>query len=354
MPVIPFRELIHRLAPSFLREGTGERFLAVIGTMVDLRMAKVNQGTKAHMPMVRNPNDRSLVLWVPSTDSLAAQGDNMGIGRGLTESDFSYASRLQRALDSWRYAGTARGIMGQILGYLLALTPAIRVVWTQYDRTTFPPTRVSSTWQSYSAGRDPNIEPENVDALAGGAGDFEWDDLSPITGSMGTWSSYVVIFSVAPNAWAQPAQAWGAGSTYTGSGDYSTISGDGYAATGTYSGTPQAWGAGSTYNGSGVYSTVSGDGYAPTGNYTGAAQAWGLSLSTDYGRSIQTMVKTFKPALSWVRAVIVCFDSALFSPTQPADGTHNPDGRFGTWSKVSGDGYAPSRFGNAVYGGEVI
>lgn len=298
MPVTPFRQRAKTYSPGFLREGSGERIMYVFGTMMDCRMAKVNQGTKAHLPMVRNPYDRSLVLWVPPADCLAAQGSSLDIDRGLTESDFSYASRLQRALDSYRYAGTARGVLGQILGYLLALTPTVRMVWTRYDRSTVPPLPKESTWASYPAGRDPSAEPVTFQSTV--PGNWIWDDLSTISGSLGYWSSYVVLFAVAPNDFAHPGGVWGSG---------------------------VKWGGGN---------------------------AWGIDKPASFGRSIALIIKQFKAAHTWARTVIISFDASLFDPAQEPDGIHNPDGYFGRWSKVLSGVRVRSRFSNARYGGEVI
>lgn len=442
MPIVPFRQLIKPMSAPWLREGTGERLMYTFGAMVDARAEKTRQGTNAGMPTRAQD------------DALNQLGADLVIPRGLTEQRISYGARLQRAFDSYRFGGEARGVLMQALGYLLALTPEVRMVWTQYGvdparlpgllslvlgtaitnatnaspivitcpahgfltgnnvtvsgvagntaangawtvtvidsstfslngstgtgayttggrailtsaipATSYPATRVSSTWNTYPVGRDPNSEPVTVYTLSGGNGDWEWDDLSPITGSLGWWSSYVILYSVAPNAWCHPAQAWGAGSVYTPdpSGYYSTVSGGAYVLAGSYSGTSQAWGAGSTYlpAASGYYSTIVNGAYTIAGEYGGVSQAWGVDVTTDIGQSIAIIVKQFKSANTWIRSIIVSFDATLFDPAQPADGVHNPDGTFGQWSNVAANAttlvglYYETRFTSAVYGGEV-
>lgn len=435
--IVPYRLQIKNLSAPWLREGTGERMMYVFGAMVDARAEKTLQGTNAGMP-TRAQDDALNVL-----------GADMLIPRGLTEQRISYGARVQGALDAHRNGGTARGVLSQALGYLLALTPMVRMVWTRYgpdparmpgllalvlgsaitdatnvspivitcpahgfvtgdavtvsgvlgntaangawtvtvvDSSTFslntstgsgaytsggrailtsaipstayPPTRYSSTWNTYPVARDPTSEPVTTYCLASGNGDWTWDETSPITGSWGWWSSCLILYSVAPNNWCNVAQDWGTGSTYTpGSAApyYSDVSGGAYVLSGSYTGSSQAWGAGSTYvaASSGYYSTVSNGAYAIAGEYLGVSQAWGVDVTTDVGGSIVIIARQFISANTWVRAIIVSFDATLFDPAQPAGGGINPDGNFGQWSIVSGGAYAESRFTSAVYGGEV-
>jgi hypothetical protein len=330
-----------------------------IGALVDMRAEKVRQGTLNHFPVERSPTDRDVVLWVPQADVLAEIGADRLIPRGLTESDTSYGYRLQRSFDSWRYAGTARGVLSQILGYLLAYTPTVRFVSASYDRGVWPPTLGQTTWYSYPAGRDPNIEPVTVRATTD-PGVWDWDGTSPITGSWGFWSGYVVLYATAPNNWCNPAQDWGDGSTYTpGSAApyYSDVSGGAYVLSGSYTGTTQAWGEGSTYTASddGYYSTVDNGAYEQAGTYGGVSQAWGVDVTTDVGQSIQAIIKQLKSAGTWIRAILVSFDDSLLAP-EGSEGTENPDGSWGQWSIVNGGAYTDTRaaIGDIAFGGEVI
>jgi len=347
MALTPFRRrILDNCSPPFLRTGTGERWMYSWGALVDARIEKVLQGVNAHLPTRAQQDAQNQI------------GNSMGIPRGLTEGRISYGSRLQTAIDDYHDGGTARAVLSQTLGYLLAMTPAARFVSTRYDPSTYPPTRVSSTWYSYPAGRPRTEEPEPAYALSGGAGDFVWDDISRISGSSTWWSSYLIVFAVAPNDWCHQAQDWGTGSTYTPSADgyYSTVSGGAYTLAGSYTGSTQAWGAGSTYipTADGYYSTVANGAYAAAGFYTGVSQAIGVDTTTDIGQSIAIIVKQFKCAGTWIRSIVVPFDAGLFDPAQSADGTHNPAGTFGQWSMVSGGAYTDSRFTNAAYSGEVV
>lgn len=364
----PFRVRIREPGNSapWLRDDntTGGRLMYMFGACIDMRLEKIRQGVNDRLPVRRNPLDRSVIIGVPQADALAEIGHDRDISRGLTESDLSYAFRLQRAFDSWRFAGTGRGLLMQILGYLLAKTPTVRFVSASYDRGgAFPFVRGATTWYSYPEGRDPNIEPVTSHCVSGGAGDWNWDGGSPITGSWGAWSGYLVLFSVGAQAWCGPAAAWGDGSAYTPSADgyYSTVSGGAYVLAGSYLGTSRAWGEGSTYTAaaSGYYSTVADGAYALAGQYQGESIAWGVDVGGYIGQSIQRIAAQFKSAGTWIRTIVVSFDSALFDPAGFA-GVQNPGGLWGQWSYVQQNGttlvgaYIPSRSTSAVYGGEVI
>ncbi len=366
MSITPFRVRITSPgdSPPWLREGTGERLLTTFGLMVDCRMERLTQGMLAHMPRSDISNT------VAPMDALLIMADDRVIVPGQTEGQVSLATREQRAFDDWQLAGLPRGVMSPTLGYLLTLTPEIRTIATTFDYSTFPPARVTSTWTTYAAGADVTVAPTVGAGVVSGAGDFDWDSLSPITGSWGWWSGYVVIYAVAPNDWCHVAEAWGTGSVYTPSADgyYSTGGTVGgipaYVPAGSYTGTTRAWGAGSTYTAaaSGYYSkagTVNGLlAYVGAGSYNGVSVGWGVDVLGTVGTTLQGIVKQRKPANVWVRSIVVSFDATLFDPAQPAGGGVNPDGTFGQWSTAGTVGglpaYVASRFSSAVYGGEVI
>jgi hypothetical protein len=345
--IVPFRIRIRdNASPPFLRDGTGERFLYAWGALVDARMEKLLQGVNAHLPTRAQQ------------DAQAQIGNSMGIPRGLTEGRVSYGARLQTAIDDYHDGGTARAVLSQTLGYLLAMTPLVRFVSTCYDPSSYPANLESSTWYSYPVGRPRTVEPVPTYALVGDPGTFDWDSDSLVTGSRTWWNGWLVVFAVAPNDWCHQAQDWGTGSVYTpdASGYYSTVTGGAYALAGSYTGATQAWGAGSGYvpAADGYYSAIRGGEYVASGYYTGVSQAWGVDVTTDYGQSIAIIAKQFKCAGTWIRSIVVPFDDALFDPAQPADGTHNPAGTFGQWSLIDTGAYTDSRFTNAAYGGEVV
>jgi hypothetical protein len=399
--VVPFREIVLQPGTNFartapwLRDGLGGRLMYGLMLLIDARMEKTLQGTLAGVPCNSVASGLPVGNLPPGVrhalpDALAAVGDQLQIPRGLTEADASYAERLRTALDAWRQAGTARGLLSQELGALLSLTPEVRLVSTRYScdparlpflllyflgtailaasadtpikittakphgfvtgqrvlvtgvpgaagagangqhdvtyisatqfslngstptgaavggrvlltsavpAATYPPARLSSQWDSYPAGRPRLEEPQHLYALAGGAGDWEWDDASAVTGTYGWWGAFLIIYSVAPNAWTGRSALWGSGAL---------------------------WGNGN---------------------------AWGLNQSNGTALGLVAIARQWKNGNTWIRYLIVCFDSTLFDPTKSADGTHNPDGTFGRWSKIVGGARVRSRFAGAVYGG---
>lgn len=390
MPIQPFRARAIAMAPPFLNSGTGERFMYVMGLASDAIAEKRLQATRAAMPLTHSPYTGEL-LTVAQADALAEIGSDVQIPRGITESDLSYATRLQRAIDAWRRGGIPRGPLTQLLGYLLTLTPRILTVSTQYQlnevvlvwrlghtlglsitaasnaspivittatahnfvghpsvlvtgatgneganggwtvtvvdafnlqlvgsngtgaytgggriiadsdipASFYPPARLSSSWDSYAVARSPSAEPTHTYVTASG-GNWNWDSLSPISGSWGWWQAWFVFDASGAQDFVHPAPAWGTG---------------------------VKWGSGA---------------------------AWGLVESTGVGLSILIIVKQFKYAGTWVRGIVITFDGSLFDPAQPAGGGINPDGTFGRWSKVVNGVRVRSRYPNAVYGAGVL
>ncbi len=68
----------------------------------------------------------------------------------------------------------------------IALTPAVRMVCSSYDPSTYPPTLGVTTWNSYPAGRPLTAEPVTLQDAA--PGNWDWDSLSLVSGSGTRWS----------------------------------------------------------------------------------------------------------------------------------------------------------------------
>lgn len=310
-----FRDSIRKLSPAFLQEGVGERLMYVFGLELDAVMERLHQGIKARFPLVTGL--QSKVITPGKADALALIGADRLIDRGLSESDLSYAVRLQRAIDTWRLAGTARAVLGQVLGYLLAFTPRVRMVSSRYAAdparvawyfarglipsvvaASYPPARLSSQWETYEAGADPKAEPDNVLVTASG-GNWDWDSLSQVDGSWGWWGAWIIIYATSPQDWAhEPTWELDPASPYT------------------------------------------------LGTAPGSL---GLDVSSDVIESIRGILRTFKSGNVWIRQIIVSFDDALFDPEEPAGGGVNPDGYFGLASRIVSGEYVPSRFADAAY-----
>lgn len=142
-----FKDSIKTFCPPWLADdspqsvdrpagGVGGRIMYVLGLMTDANLEKLNQGMLAHMPGQGTPT------------ALPLLGDDRLIERGLTESDAGYATRLSEAFDSWHFAGTNRGVLSQVLGYLLADVPGGAILQINPDTT-----HEWVKWQWYEAGQ---------------------------------------------------------------------------------------------------------------------------------------------------------------------------------------------------------
>lgn len=267
------RQTMRELAHAPFQGELAQRFLWLLGLGPDGVLEKLNQGV--HNRFVLQADETTLPY-------LAA--DRGGILKGLTESDDSWRTRIQRAILTWQVAGAPWAVLQQVLGYVLTATPAARTVSTYYTGST--PT--STQWDYYDAGDDPTTPPKH---LAAPTPEWNWDSLSPSTGSWGWWRWYLVIEATSPNNWTDPAPKWGE--------------------TGT------TW-----------------------GNYSGS---WGVTSPSTVGRSIKLIVAQWKA--NYAHWIIISFDGAEFRPNAGV----LPDGYYGKWSKIVNGVYVRARSSNARY-----
>lgn len=178
------RDRITALAPSWLRSGVGERFLYMVGLGQDALLDKMSAGIKARMPGIGDFSALALI----AADRL--------IPRGISESDESFAGRLTRAFFGWQIAGSSRSVLSEVRGYLLAFTPAARVVSN------------ASMWFSYSETADISKEPLFTD----GAANWTWDTLHPLAVRYAQmwWRMWLVLDASSPQNWTDVSTwAWG-------------------------------------------------------------------------------------------------------------------------------------------------
>jgi hypothetical protein len=76
---------------------------------------------------------------------------------------------------------------------------------------------------------------------------------------------------------------------------------------------------------------------------------WGFDQPSSQVRTLATLTKFAKAGHAYYPWIIVSFNNAEWDPSQPADGTHNPNGTFGRWSKIVGGQYVPARFADSRY-----
>jgi hypothetical protein len=235
------RELAHRP----LQGDLSQRFLWLLGLGPDGCLEKANQGV--HNRMVESAD----------STSLGVIGSDRGVLPGLTEDSDSYRERLRRSLDDYQRAGNAWAVLSQVLGYVLAKTPAARTVQTYYSSAGVPDI---TDWNRYAAGADTSIAPL---FQRNATGEWDWDQYTPTQGSWGSFRWYLVLESITPHNWADVAPTWGSAA-------------------------------------------------AMWGEYSGS---WGLTTSSLVCRSIKLIIGKWKAGVAhWV---IISFDGTEFRPGTP-------------------------------------
>lgn len=207
------------------------------------------------------------------------------IPQGILESTSSYTTRLQQAFDAWAFAGMNRGVLAQILGYLTPFAPLVRAVT---DPRPINILITANKWDTYLAGASlvGNQTPTNTAVVAM---NWNWD------GQQLPWRFFVILQSVAPQNFTSTEGTWGDGAL---------------------------WGD--------------------------TTASWGLSITAAEVSAIRNIIGTFKSA-QWCQWIIISFDATLFDPGASADGTHNPNGTWGSWGTNVGGVWVPSRPANGRY-----
>lgn len=95
--------------------GIAERFLYSLAFGMDALAQKVDDAIEMRFPGRGDPS------------ALPVIGDDRQITRGIGESNADYAERLQYWLTTWRWAGTARGVLANVYAYVGA-RPRTQVV----------------------------------------------------------------------------------------------------------------------------------------------------------------------------------------------------------------------------------
>jgi hypothetical protein len=267
------RDAMKTSSPPWLQTGTAEKFMYTMGLSQDVLLEKLNQAMQAHMP------------GKGTATALPYVGADRLIPQGILEPATSYAARLQQAFESWAQAGSNRGVMTQILGYLTPFAPQTRCVSDPRNAPSSP----MNAWYTYLAGTSfakgavwPNyaLVPQN----------WNWD------GQQLPWRFFVILFSVAPQNFTAGEGTWGDGAVW---GDTSA--------------------------------------------------SWGLSIPAAEISAIRNQViGTFKSA-QWCQWIVISFDNSLFDPGATADGTHNPNGTWGSWGTLVNGVWVPSRPASGRY-----
>lgn len=127
--------------PTPLLGPYGQAWLRAHGAVLDVFAAQLRHAVKARFP--------ALALTPP--DGLTALGIDRQIDRGIGETDANYATRLAGAWDTWRFAGTALGVLNALaaVGYTGVRVAQVRGRMFELDGTgnLVVTTLPSGSWQ---------------------------------------------------------------------------------------------------------------------------------------------------------------------------------------------------------------
>lgn len=107
-----------------------------------------------------------------------------------------------------------------------------------------------------------------------------------------------------------------------------------------------------------IYSTATsgaswlgtGGAYADAGRTWGqSGYSWGFSQPSTIWSTVRGILNLCQRAGSWCKYIVVALDDGLCTPTASADGTHNPDGTWGNYGKLSGTSYVAARPASGRY-----
>lgn len=270
------RDNIKAISPPWLQDGYAEKKLYVAGLMNDLVLEKWSQGVQARRSTDCDPTALPLI------------GDDRVMPQGPNEPVANYRLRLQRAFETWKIAGSARSIMGQVLAYVLPSTPMVRVV----KNALIGLFSQRNIWDTYVAGSDPTQPPAHqlTDYH------FDWDGLTRAAAVR--WRVWLIIYSLAGSPW--PTEGtWGDGDLW---GDFS--------------------------------------------------KSWGIGTPATTFDAIRALLKQWRSAGSWfipAGGIIVAFNGSEFDPDHTSGGGVNPDGTWLHFGKDVAGTYVPARFDDARY-----
>jgi hypothetical protein len=227
-------------------------------------------------------------------DAFQFLANDRQIDQGFQEPQSNFATRLTQWLDRWAHAGSPFGLLLAVRGFVSPDLPEVATV------------NQNGVWDYYTKGvqDSPSLPPTH--SYQPGVVGWNWDSASwpflskiIVNGAVGQawWRTWVIIWSTTTGPWHQTTQTYGDGST---------------------------WGGGESYG------------------WTGSAVQ---------ANNLRALVKKWKSAGTWVPWIIVSFNDVTFQPS--GTGTQ-PDGTYGTWSKVitAANGrpqYVPSRSPLAAY-----
>lgn len=182
------RDAMKTASPLWLQTGVAEKFLYSMGLAMDALLEKLNQAVRSRMPGQG-----------ATTTTLAYVGADRLIPQGTIEAVTSYELRLQQAWDSWGFAGTNRGVLQQILGYLSPFQPLVRAVTD--------PRSSLNKWDTYLAGTNLVTTPQPTQTAVV-AENWNWD------GQQLPWRFFVILQATSPQNFTGTEGTWGDGDVW--------------------------------------------------------------------------------------------------------------------------------------------
>lgn len=172
------RDFIKAVSPPWLQIGVAEKLMYLMGLAIDAAIEKLDEAMTLHMPTVGD------------FGALPKIGVDRGIPQGLSEPNANYAIRLQRAFDSWKYAGATRSIFAQIDAYIFTAPTDLQMVIVDD----------SSEWDTHAAGSDATKPP--IYFFANPA-NWNWDGITQ------WWRSWYIIYDPSNLFFTPGTAVWG-------------------------------------------------------------------------------------------------------------------------------------------------
>jgi hypothetical protein len=374
------RDTILALAPPWLRDdspqspenpngGVGGRFLYALGLASDALLEKMNQAQHARMPLTCDASALPII------------GNDRVLTQGPGESDAAFRIRLQKAFETWQHAGSSRAVLQLAAAFtagLLGATGNVPIVATVGGY-------LAEKWDWLLASSDISAPPIHYQTPTQR---WSWDGLE----ASRWWRAWLILYAhLSPQITSSTGASIsaGSGSLYTVSGlvgvpstctsptapGYLTLLG---AASSGNNGTFQIvqWLSSSSViianpngatpdanDGAITASTVrtySGIQPAPALGFPGASAlgagpstlAIGVQFTTGdavgFFAQLRAQVRLWKSANTYYPAIIVSYGGdgqvagSEFSPWS-GEGSGNPDGTWGRWSKIVAGRYVAAR-----------
>lgn len=284
------RDVVYNISPPWLQRGQGVHapasqrvaasLLYSLSAVIDTCLEKIDQAVHSWMPTrTKTPT------------SLPYIGQDRRILQGPSESNTAYGIRLQRAFDSWRFAGMPRGKLEQLLGYVSPATPRMLQVSTTTEPVSNTP---AAEWYYYAAGADPDDPPTHLYAFPN---NWDWDSLSDPAYAGRWWRIWPILDRT---GWVTATKKWGDAGLKWGSTSFS----------------------------------------------------WGFDSPRSVFSAMRLfIVKLWKGSHAHVLWIIVRTDmlNDHFIPTDAPGSASLPDGRWGRWSKVVNGVRVAARSSGARY-----